>query len=162
MTRLILALPFALALLLVSSQAEARRFMFPGNVCQPVTSSTGCVERSAYGVNNICQFPITVECPLPWSIPNSGIVVLTGGYFVAYDRNATQDISCTLYLSSLNGGSAVEQTHTTSFWSSGSMRKNFTAIGEPVDGWFNLRCTLPVITTNGISHLSTILLETSE
>ena len=158
MKKLIAALP--LGLLLAATQAEARSFAFHGNVCRPVGGQTGCTEAGQYGVNNICQFAITVECPLPISTATGIGETLTGGYFVAYDRSQTADVACTLVRNDFKGDVVYQESLSTSGFGAAPVSK-FFATGQAVSGFWRLRCTLPTLTSDGITHLTSILITTS-
>ena len=163
MKKLVLA-TLTVGVALASSQAFARTVLIPGTVCQPIQGAQGCVEYSQYGTHNICATTITVECPLPASEPNaSPHPSVYQVYYTAYDRHTTQNVSCTIQKTDTSGNSTYSATASTGGGGVGSGVQFpivFPNVGQ--DGWWRLSCTIPGVQAGWFSHVTNILLGTTE
>jgi hypothetical protein len=154
---LLAALPIALAL--PASQAFGRTFVIPGTVCQPIPSSAGCIDYTQFGVHNTCGSTATVECPMASSYVGSPSVYQA--YFVAYDRNTSTNVSCTLQRSDYTGAVLYSATLSTSGSSASAMIRTFFP-NVPQSAFWRMRCTIPAVQSGQVSHITNLLLGTTE
>jgi hypothetical protein len=144
-----------------------RTLMSHASDCQP---TSGVVERSQFGVDNPSSSTATVvSCPIPVTgilgsllsaIPtsNGSNCMFTASArpgVVVYDRNLTQDVSCTLYVLSGLGNVFSSYTVASSGVNSAAQILAFPATTfEGITGahvWIS--CTIPPADTAGLSHV---------
>jgi hypothetical protein len=126
--------------------------------------STSALEYSQFGIDNTSAAPVTIECPLPLSFNGNAIANVTAASAVAYDRNTTSDVVCSLQVVNSLGNVLQSFNAQTSGGGPGS---NFQPLTFPVSqaissNYWRLHCTLPAIQSGALSHLTTYGLDTNE
>ena len=143
----------------VSSSAQAGDILYHGNFCTPVLSDINKIEHdSIYGVYNVSSSTAQVQCP--FSNDFNGAFSVSDVDVTVYDSIPVADVSCTLYGVALDGN-IIWQTSSSS---SGSNASNqFIQLHPPSSGLLgtmNMRCSIPGVTNNGFSHVTTYRLIT--
>ena len=154
----------ATGLVIVSSQASARFNNFHGSSCQAASSGSTCLKCDQYGVQNTCSTAQNIICSMPMDPLNNSIVA-DMGYFSAYDRSATADVSCTLVKVNDAGVPQWSQTLSTSGGGPGSgMQDRYFNIPSILvsTGTWCMQCTLPGVNSGAISYLVGTSITTNE
>lgn len=143
----------------IGSPAQAGDVLYHGNFCVPVRSDINKIEHGPiYGVHNVSSSTATVQCP--FNNNYSGAFSVNDVWVTVYDRNLTTNVSCTLYGVALNGNIIWQ----TSASSSGSSASNQFLRLHPSQGkllgTMNMTCSIPGVTSDGLSHVTTYRLIT--
>jgi hypothetical protein len=159
-----------LTLIALSGSAFARTFRFHGTICYH-TATNFSTDYSHYGINNIGNSPVTIECPLPLSSPNGVAAAVTRVDAMVADRSSSDDPSC--LLEEVNKNGAILQS-VVSFTQGGGpgappVDLPFFPPAGDTSGYWRVRCTLPGAQPGGFpllisqtSLLVSITVKTSE
>ena len=160
MKKLLLAamLPAALGL---AAPVSARTFYYPGTVCQPTAGAGTCIDFDQYGAHNNCSTAVSVECALP--ITTSGSPSVWQMYYTGYDRSTTANVNCQLQKTTAEGNVTYSTNVNTSNGGLNSGAQFPIAFPNvPADGFWRLRCSIPGLNAGQASHVTNLLLSTSE
>jgi hypothetical protein len=142
-----------------SSSAQAADILYHGNFCTPVLSDINKIEHgSLYGVHNVSSSTGRVQCPFNNNF--SGTYRVNDVWVTVYDRNPSTNVSCTLYGVALNGNVIWQVSGSSS--GSGALNQ-FIRLRPPQSGLLgtmNMTCSIPGVTSNGLSHVTTYRLIT--
>lgn len=137
----------------VSLPANAADVMYHGNFCSPNRSYVNIIERNQYGVHNTSSSSsATVQCP--FYLPFNASLRVNRVEVTVYDRHPNANVSCTL----LGVTFAGNTLWTRSASSSGSGASHQLLIFSPPSSFthtMNMSCSIPAITSSGISHVTT-------
>jgi hypothetical protein len=171
-------IPFAAALSLLTlafaGTAHAnvnRSFNFHGFDCRPSNADRDKVEYNEYGVYNNWAAPVTVTCPVhilrTVGVGSQDNPEWVGGYvWYAYDRHASQDVSCTVKGIDPNGVTKYTATNATS-GGGPTAGVQFRSGSFPVDdrsadyNWL-VTCTLPAVWGGAPSYLTSGVIYTTQ
>ena len=124
--------------------------LYNGNLCIPVLSDAGVVERDVYGVHNVSATQeATVWCPIQTPGQISGNLCA-----VVYDRNASVgvDVSCTLYDLGPDGSTQWQVNRKSSGSGSAAQTLDFGYL-NPIGTNMVMQCSIPRL-TSGYSHVT--------
>jgi hypothetical protein len=147
----------------LSGSAFANRvFLFSGTTCQPANSNT-FLEYSQFGVDNASTQPAVIECPLPLSylVDGTHVISVSG---MAYDRNTTSNVTCTLQSADAAGNITGTFSAQTNAGGPGSAAQPlpFSGVTGLASDYWRIRCTLPVPQSLALSHFVSTKIITDE
>lgn len=135
--------------------------MYHGNFCVPNQSDINKIDRNQWGVRNTSTTSsAVVQCP--FNLPFNASLRVNSVWVTVYDRNPTQNVSCTLVGVDLAGATLWSLTSSSSGSSAGYMSLPF----YPPNSFthtMNMTCSLPpgINSGAGASHITTYRLITT-
>lgn len=141
----------ALALLFgLGSSAWAGDVVYHGSLCNPDSADVSKINYNQFGAHNTSSSSSAfVNCGAAPSILSTIKTVEVE----VYDRNPNSNVTCTLVLADIFGATLWSGTKSSSGSSAGFQLLKFS----PNTGThtINLQCSIPAVTSNGISHVTT-------
>jgi hypothetical protein len=137
----------------VSSQGSIGEEDHHGSLCNPVAETDlqklsldvwGAANTSTSGVANVI-------CGASLADYSDDLEFVI---FNVFDRHATQDVCCTGYVQNSAGEVLASNSECSSGFESGRIQLQLELPGID-QNYFNLKCSIPPRTSNGISHVST-------
>jgi len=149
---------------LIAPVSKAENHTMSGALCVPSTNTSGTFGYSQYGVHRADVFDPrgapdgVVTCPLVFN--NAPGKVISALEMTVYDRSNTENISCTLVVTNLNGDATFTSTRgTNTLAQSGPITFNwFTVSGGSTGLYGVINCHLPYLVPSlnmGYSHIAT-------
>jgi len=150
----------------LSGSAFARTYTIHGTICRPIPANLSAAEYDQFGVHNISNATLTIECPLPLSYHEGGTApAVTSVQTTVYDRSTTADVGCVLEHVNLNGAVLMSLFNKTFGLGpgTGSVDLPFTPDpGADTSGLWRLRCTIPAVESGAFSHVVSAIVQTAE
>lgn len=137
----------------VGLPAQASDEIYHGNFCVPNQGDITRIQRDKWGVNNTSTSNTAiVQCP--FNLPFSANVRVNTVYVAVYDRNPNVNVSCTLTGVDLEGATLWERSSSSS---GSSVSRQYLYFSPPSQfiATMNMTCTIPPVTSSGISHVTT-------
>ncbi len=133
--------------------AQASDEIYHGNFCVPNQGHINRVERSKWGVHNTSTTnTASVECP--FNLPFNASLRVSSVWLTIYDRNPSQNVSCTLTGVGLDGATIWQSSNSSSGSSASSAFLSFFPPNQFI-ATMNMTCSIPSATSSGFSHIST-------
>lgn len=136
------------------SSALAADELYHGNFCAPNQAHINRIERSQFGVHNTSSSTTAVvQCP--FNVPFVGNLNINSVWVTVYDRNPSVNVSCTLTIVNLQGGTTWSNTQSSSGSQTAHQFLGFEPPNNSVLGTLNMSCSIPPSTNQGVSHITT-------
>ncbi len=135
------------------SSALAIDEMYHGNFCAADQDHINKIERSQYGVDNTSS-SATAVVHCPFNVPYVGNLKISSVWVTVYDRNLSEDVSCTLMIVGVDGNTKWSNTQSTSGIQSAHQFLGFQPPNSNYLGTLNMSCSIPPSTEAGVSHIT--------
>jgi len=133
------------AVLTLAAGASASDTVYHGSLCNPQPPDVSKIDYNQFGSFNIAATTGTVSCGTGTQI----LATVNTVSIIAYDRNSSTNVSCTVMLTDIFGNSLFTQNKTTTGNSAGSQTLNYTpGVGTHT---VYVRCDIPAVTASGNS-----------
>jgi len=128
---------------------------FHGTICHtPTASNLDCTQYGVHNANTIGG-SVTVFCPLPITLPNSGMVSALRTTFNFFDRGASLRVSCTQQQVNARGDVITTDTRTSTSGGIGSdlQTLTFDQITPGTSSSLFVKCDIPPAQVDGFNQM---------